>query len=400
MAYFTAAQAAAELGVSVQTLYAYVSRKQLRSVAGEGGRDRRYVAEDILALKQRKQHRGDPARVARDALHWGLPVLQSSLTTVSEGRLYYRGQDAVQLAEECSFEEVVSLLWQGDRQWPLPDPEIDDLPTDWKTLEGVARRLPPLEGFQVMLPLLASNDSSAYDLRAHAVQRVGSRILACLTAIAAHRRPTRSGIAATLQKAWGAREDVVPLLQAALILYADNGLSPSTFTARCVASAGSTPYAAVAAGLAALQGSKHSGASELAEALLQEAGNPSGAGRAVAARLRRGESLPGFGHPSYPDGDPRGALLMELARKARPHSPALAVARKVVGSVDEMMQQKPNVDFGVATLCKVLELPTGAALTLLGLGRTAGWIAHALEQYAEGRVIRPTSSYAGELPRT
>jgi len=399
MAYLTAAQAAAELGVSVQTLYAYVSRKLLRSVPGEGTRVRRYVAEDVWALKQRKLHRGDPVQVARDALHWGLPVLQSSLTTVSDGRLYYRGQDAVGLATQCSFEQVVSLLWQGDRTGSLPDPEVGDLPNDWKTVEQLARRMPPLEAFQIMLPLVAADDSAAYDLRAHAVQRAGSRILARLTAIAAHRRPTRAGIAATLQRAWGADEDVVPMLQAALILYADNGLSPSTFTARCVASAGSTPYAVVSAGLAALQGSKHGGASELAEALLHEAGNTGGATRAVTARLRRGEPMPGFGHPTYPEGDPRGALLMDLACKARPRSPVVAVARKVTTAVREMMQQQPNVDFGVVTLCRALDLPSGAALTLLGLGRTAGWIAHALEQYAEGRVIRPTARYAGEPPQ-
>ena len=109
--------------------------------------------------------------------------------------------------------------------------------------------------------------------------------------------------------------------------------------------------------------------------------------------------MPGFGHPSYPDGDPRGALLLELAAKHRPRSPAVGLAKRIVEAVREMVNQEPNVDFGVATLCRALELPPTAPLTLLGLARTAGWIAHALEQYEEGRVIRPRERYSGEPPR-
>lgn len=400
MTYLTSKQAAAELGVSVQTLYAYVSRGRLPSVASPDGQGRRYLAEDILALRQRKLHGGDPARVAREALHWGLPVLQSRVSVVSDGRLYYRGQDSVALATQCSFEEVVALLWLGERTAALPEGGLDELPEEWRTVEQLARRLPPLESFQMVLPLVAVGDSSAYDLRPQAVPRVGVRILALLAATAAHRRPpARLGVASLLQRAWGAAADIVPLLQAALILYADNGLSPSTFTARCVASAGSTPYAVVMAGLAALQGSKHGGASEQAESLLREAGSPGGAQRAVAVRLRRGEGMPGFGHPSYPQGDPRGALLLDLACKARPRSPVVAVACKVMEAVHEVTGQRPNVDFGVVTLCRALDLPAAAPLTLLGLARTAGWIAHAIEQYGEGRVIRPTARYDGEPPR-
>jgi citrate synthase len=230
------------------------------------------------------------------------------------------------------------------------------------------------------------------------VQRAAVRIVALLTASRRGDGPALS-VAQQLQHAWGAKEDVTPLLEAALILYADNGLSPSTFAARCVASAGSTPYEVVAAGLAALQGSKHGGASERAEALFQEAGVTGGARRAVAARLRRGDEMPGFGHPSYPNGDPRGKLLLELAAKHRGRSAAVAVAKRITEAVREMMNQEPNVDFGVVTLCRALELPAAAPLTLLGLARTAGWIAHALEQYEEGRVIRPRSRYAGEPPR-
>jgi citrate synthase len=399
MADLTAAEAAAELGISVQTLYAYVSRGRLRSVTQGRARARRYLQEDVWALKQKKLYRGDPVRVAEEALHRGLPVLQSRVSVVTDGRLYYRGRDAVELATQHGFEEVVALLWLGDLAAALPEVPIDAFNFGWRDVDRMTRELAPLQACQLVLPLASASDPGAYDLRPHAVHRAGVKILSLLVAVATRRRPLALGIAKRLQQAWKLEDDIAPLLEAALILYADNGLSPSTFAARCVASAGSTPYEVVAAGVAALQGSKHGGASERAEALFLEAGAAGGPRRAVAARLRRGDEMPGFGHPSYPEGDPRGRLLLELAARHRPRSSAVALAKRIAAAVREMVNQEPNVDFGVATLCRALELPPSAPLTLLGLARTAGWIAHALEQYEEGRVIRPRERYAGEPPQ-
>src|SRR5437763_477162 len=139
MAYLTAEEAAAELGITVQTLYAYVSRKRLRSVADGPSRQRRYLSEDVWALKQKKLHRGDPVRVAEEALHWGLPVLESRVSVVTDGRLYYRGRDVVGLATQCSFEQVVALLWLGDLTAALPDAGIEDLPRDWREIDRLTR---------------------------------------------------------------------------------------------------------------------------------------------------------------------------------------------------------------------------------------------------------------------
>jgi citrate synthase len=401
--FLSAEQAAAELGVNVPTLYAYVSRGLIRSeAAGEGrSRRRRYLAEDIWLLKRRKEHRRDPAKAAAEALHWGLPVLESRLSVIQGGRLYYGGRDVVGLATTCSLEQVASLLWCGDQAAPFPDDVIDPLPPEWSALVRMAARLPPLEAFQLVLPVMAAHDPFAFDLRAESVQRSGAKILRLLAAVAAGTRPTRAPVAQVLQRRWAPHKpDVAPLLQAALVLYADNGLNPSSFTARCVASAGSTPYAVVSAGLAALQGTKHGGACERAQGLLQEAADARGAHRAVVARLRRGESVPGFGHPLYPDGDPRGALLMRLIGERRPKSPEVALAVALADAVRALMHQHPTIDFGVVALCRALELPASAPLALLGVGRVVGWIAHGLEQYREGREIRPRARYAGEPPRT
>src|SRR5215211_3320143 len=113
--YLSAGRAAEELGVSLATLYAYVSRGMVRSEAVEGKRrNRRYRAEDVRRLKERKERRRDPDRVAEGALHWGTPVLESGITLIDGGGLYYRGSDVVDLAGKKSIEEVAALVWAGD----------------------------------------------------------------------------------------------------------------------------------------------------------------------------------------------------------------------------------------------------------------------------------------------
>jgi citrate synthase len=398
--YLSAAEAAAELGVSVPTLYAYVSRGLVRSEGEEGSRRRRYVAEDVWLLKERKENRRDPAKTARDALHWGMPVLESRLSVIHGGRLYYAGRDVVELAARCTIEEVAALLWGGDLEVASGEDAGSWDAAEWKAVARLASGLPPLEALQLFLPLAAARDPFAFDLRPAAVRRAGGRILRLLAAAAVGSRPSREPVARVLQKRWAPQSPgVARLLDAALVLYADNGLNPSSFTARCVASAGSTPYAVVAAGLAALQGSKHGGACERAEGLLAEAREPRGARPTVVARLRRGESMPGFGHPLYPDGDPRAAMLLRLIAAERAKSAEVALSLALVKAVHEVMHEHPTIDFAVVTLCRALGLPAGSALALLGVGRVVGWIAHGLEQYQEGREIRPRARYAGDLPR-
>src|SRR5262245_24680002 len=108
-------EAATRLGVSRATLYAYVSRGRVRSSAAPGDpRQRRYAAEDIDALRNRSEERRDPAKVGERALHWGMPVLESAITLIENGRLYYRGHDATELARTRSVEEVAALIWTGE----------------------------------------------------------------------------------------------------------------------------------------------------------------------------------------------------------------------------------------------------------------------------------------------
>jgi len=152
----------------------------------------------------------------------------------------------------------------------------------------------------------------------------------------------------------------------------------------------------VVAGLAALRGARHGGLTERTGAFLEAVLSAPDLEAELAARLQRGEAFPGFGHPLYPHGDPRAKLLLELLANAG--SEAERAARPVAAAVAALTGRAPTIDWALAVLGRALALPPGGALALFALGRTLGWIAHAQEQYATGRIIRPRARYVGPMP--
>lgn len=400
-AYLSAQEAADSLGISTNTLYAYVSRGMIHSEAGgDDPRSRRYSAEDVERLKSRKESRHDPEITAKSALHLGMPVLESAITLIENGRLYYRGYDAVQLARDATVEQVAALLWTGDLNadtsaWFGAERQTSALLGKFVQLPG---NLTPFEQFQAALPQIAARDFAAYDLRPTAVAATGARILNLMTALTAGAKAD-TGLAESLARGWKLDSpDVVRLLSAALILCADHELNVSAFTVRCVASANATPYAAVIAGLAALGGTKHGGHTARVEAFLREAGTPEGIYEAMAARLQRGERIPGFGHPLYPEGDPRGRALLDWVAEAYPDSSALAFAEAAAQAGKSLLGEYPTIDLALVIVSRALGLPRGSELALFAIGRTIGWIGHAIEQYPLDRLIRPRARYTGERP--
>jgi citrate synthase len=398
--FLTAAEATTKLGVRLPTLYAYVSRGLIRSeTTGGDSRTRRYNREDVEQLKERKEQRRNPARVAQQALHWGAPVLESALTLIADGKVYYRGYAALKLAATRSFEEVAGLLWTGELSGALfaesRAPQVEALVYPKAPSDSLA--LSRLELFQVVLALAAASDPAAYDLRPAAVAQTGARILRLLTASARGAKKTaRGSVAESLQRSWSpGRPRAAELFNAALILCADHELNISAFTARCVASAGATPYAAVIAALSAFQGAKHGGHSKRVEALFHEIGSASNAHRVLANRLKRGETIPGFGHPLYPEGDPRGQMLIQMTAEAFPRARRIALAKTIADEAFRLIGEYPTIDFALVVLAQVLDLPDESAMTLFALGRTVGWIAHALEQYQLNELIRPRARYVG-----
>ncbi len=396
--YLSATDAAHELNVSLTTLYAYVSRGFVRSEAvGGSKRNRRYRAEDIQKLKERKAQRRDPGQAVASALHWGMPIMESGLTLIADGKLYYRGQDAIALATHETIERVAALMWTGQFESDLwqsarAEATVFNLRDFHKQAEGLS----PVEAFQSALPIAAAHDMAAYDLRPTAVAQTGARILRLLTSLTAN-RPVTGGLARTLAQGWVPHDgQAQALINTALILCADHELNVSAFTARCVASASATPYQVVIAGLAALQGTKHGRMSDHVEAFLNEAITPKAIRTTLANRLKRGDPIPGFGHPLYPEGDPRAKALLQRLRESYPHSPAVTLANAAERAAFELIGEYPNIDFALVILARALHPPPGSALTIFALGRTIGWIGHALEQYRTGELIRPRARYVGQ----
>src|SRR5436190_11572071 len=388
--------AAARLGVSRATLYAYVSRGRVRSSAAPGDpRQRRYAAEDVDALRNRSEERREPAKIGERALHWGVPVLESAITLIENGRLYYRGHDVAELARTRSVEEVAALIWTGAFDVDVFAATQLHVVAGTKTSEG----LPFVSRAQSVLPLVAARDPLAFDLRPRAVPQTGWRILNLLASIAAESSELEDTIDETLHKRWVPRTPhAAELLRAALIVSADHELNVSSFRARCVASAGANPYAVVIAGLSAIEGSKHGGIGARVEMMFDEVRRARDVRKALAERLRRGEAVVGFGHPLYPAGDPRAKLLMELLARRFPKSPDLAFARTVARAGEEITGEKGTVDFALVALPRTLKLAPGAPLTLFALGRSTGWIGHGVEQYARDEIIRPRARYVGPPP--
>ena len=360
------------LSIDRATLYSYVSRGLIQSAAADSSRrERQYSAEDVAKLKARKHSRRDPEAAARETLRWGMPVMESALTRITPDGHYYRGESALALAECESFENVAHRLWGdgGKGLEPQREAQINS------TLDPIGRMIVALVNAREPEPM-----SLVRECAAALIGRVGD-----------------GSIAAAVARAWGI-PDETRLIEAALIMCADHELNASAFAVRVAASTDADLSHALIAGLAALSGTKHGGAAEESLRLFETVRSPERAGDVVTDMLNKGERIPGFGHRLYPDGDPRARLLMRLIREAYPNAPIVALADAIIETVNAITGLYPNVDYALALLERAANLPSGSAVGLFALGRSAGWIAHALEQYAAKTLIRPRARYTGSAP--
>lgn len=388
--YLSAKEAAAELGVSVATLYAYVSRGRIRSVAREGTRARLYVADDVRRAKS-----GSEPPVTGGAPRTSGSVLDSALTLIGDHALYYRGRDAIRLAGAASLESVATLLWDATF-----DPFAEGPPQLPAGFSRTSRQheLPVLDRMTLALSLVAASDPYAHNFTPEGSARTGARIVRLLLAAALDVPPSRAPSHELLAAHFRLQPNGADLVRMALVLSADHELNASTFAVRVVASTGASLHRALAAGLAALGGPEHGGMTERTDALLTELFEASSPGRALAERLRRGDGLPGFGHPLYPNGDPRARLLLRRAAALDPEHPDSARLLAVTRAARDYAGLHPTLDFALSALALRLGLPRGTALLLFAVGRSVGWIAHAVEQRRTGELIRPRARYVGEHP--
>ncbi|MEZ4359782.1 MAG: citrate/2-methylcitrate synthase [Kofleriaceae bacterium] len=401
--WLSAAAAAQMLGVQTRSLYAYVSRGLVRSVAAARGRLRLYAREDLERLRLRRDARAGHGAVAAGALQFGDAVLDSSITELGEDGPRYRGYLAVELAERgVPFENVAELLWTG---------VLCDGPVRWLAPKpgGAGRSRPTDSVIDALMEetlALARTDDARSDGRGDALARCGRTLIPQL-ALASNPAATRAdraraarcaSIAGMVAEVWRLPGKAVLALDAALILLADHELNASTFAARVAASTGADPYAVVMAALAALSGPRHGTAALEVVQLLRDTGGPTQAA-AVASELRGRHRLPpGFGHRAYRGVDPRAPPLLALAERLGGTRSAVRAAlslRDVVGRAGS----HPNVDLGLAALAAAVGAPGAAVTAWFAVARCAGWLAHAAEQRAAGTLLRPRARYQGPALR-
>ncbi|MBI1261351.1 MAG: citrate synthase [Rhizobiales bacterium] len=401
--YLSAKEAAAELGVSLATLYAYVSRDMIRSEPVPDSRAKRYRAEDVRNLKTRRTGAtaDAPATDGRaGTLSFGQPVLDSAITLIADGKLYYRGADSAALARTSTLEQVAALLWGCRDAQPFTS---EALPRSSARLDAITESVASLTALaraQALLPVAALEDNTVYNMTDRGLATTGARLLRFVTATLSGVSPSEAPAHDVLAKALTFGDaGAANLIRMALVLCADHELNASAFTVRCVAGTGATLYAAVEAGMCAAQGPRHGGLSHRVEGFLMEMANRQDVEDGVLARLRDNDPVPGFGHPLYPDGDPRAPALMEMLAKYYGDDPAFKRTQRIANVMAEAGGLRPNIDFALGVMGAVLRMPRGSGLSIFVLGRTAGWIGHAMEQYRTGLMIRPRARYTGDTPR-
>jgi citrate synthase len=396
---FTAQEAAERLGVSVTTVYAYVSRGLIRSEWSDSeAREKRYAADDIERLRKQREGRRDGRRAAT---HGGLPLpgsIDTKITDIEPGSVRLRGHDVLTLARNRSIGEVAGLVWLGDMK------ASEQLfrtrvraPEAFRASLSRFGGLSPIERFQTVLALAADDDASSWDLRAVPAARTGAAILQMLTeTVAGKCFEASTGIADALRSAWAPQHKrATELIRAAIILGADQPADHATLVARAVAAAGATPYAAVSGALAAFRGVRCGGAIGRIDALVAEIARPADAGAALRSRLERGEAIPGFGDPAHPAGDPRAALLLDMVEAAAKGSKEHARSKKLVDAAAALLGERPTLEFAVVALSRAMHFPADAPIALSALGRTIGWIGHAIEEYESQQVTPLPFRYTG-----
>jgi citrate synthase len=370
-----AKKASEMLGISIASLYSYVSRGKLGRTEDPDTGTSLFGVQEIQAFISRRDRGKRPDRVAIASLDFGLPVLESGISTVEDGRLLFRGHDAAELASQVDLETVAALLWG------LPTARLEtDLLADV-----------PSGPFRTAFCGWLVKEAASYPSRASwatpDVLHHASQIFQTAAAIGAGSPDGRVAVHERLAARYGVGQGDVDLIKAALVLHADHELNTSTFAVRCVASTCANPYAAVLAGVCATMGSRHADFRAALDIIQRYA--MTGHYRPPQA----GAVMTGFGHQLYPQGDPRARTLLD-ALGSRPHLAArMAVVDDLIAQVVKETGKLPKNDFAMAALVHALALPVELAEIIFTTSRLVGWMAHVLEQYALPALIRPRARY-------
>lgn len=350
----------------------------------------------------------------------GVVAAESSVSSIIDGVLTYRGINIDDLATNASFEEVIYLLWYGK----LPtQSELDQLSNQLAENASVPQEvidqirlypkdIHPMAALRTAISALGLYDSEADVMEEEANFRKAIRIQAKIGTIVtafARLREGKEPIAPRnnisfaenfLYMLTGERPSAISIeaFNKALVLHADHEFNASTFTGRVTVATLSDMYSGITSAIGALKGPLHGGANEQVMSMLETIGEVDKADGYIRNALNNKEKIMGFGHRVYKDGDPRAKHLKEMSRQLT----------KITGEpkwydmsvkIDEIVSNEkgllPNVDFYSASVYYSLGIARDLFTPIFAVSRASGWIAHILEQYSNNRLIRPRADYVG-----
>ncbi|WP_114255733.1 citrate synthase [Streptomyces sp. Go-475] len=394
-------EAAELLGVKPETVYAYVSRGQLSSRRVSGGRGSTFDAREVEALARRNRRDSSGGSGSGGELS-----VRTRLTLIESDRYYYRGVDAVELATRHSYEEVAEWLWTGRmRPGSTFTAPAASIAVARRAVEALPEHAAPADLLRVATTAAATADPLRFDLSEDAVLGTARTLIPTLVAALPVVGRDRSDTGPLAHRLWSRLSRREPgeaslrALDTALALLADHDLAASTLAVRVAASARAHAYAAVSAGLGVIEGPLHGAASGLAHRLLRDVLEQGDPAPVIAGELRAGRRIPGLGHRLYPGEDPRARALFAALEDVPKAEPALLAAREIVETTARHAPLHANVDLALAVLTTSCGMPAAAGETIFAVARTAGWIAHALEEYGERPLrMRPSGLYTGAKP--
>jgi citrate synthase len=386
--YLSAHEAAQALGVSVQTLYVYVSRKGIRSQPVPGSRQRRYWKPDIKRVLNREQA---PEQAG------GQLARETRITLITDRGLFYRGVNATDLAETASLEAVAALLWGFPESEVFTNP-APAVPSRYAKLYRALAPESEINRATALLPLFEEANPRAYDFSPLGMARTGADVLRTLAAMAVQaERPGSEPLHRFIARHIGANTLQAELVRRQLILAADHGFEQGTVAVRVIAGTGVTPWRCVIAGLSVILGCRTNlsrwGAVSRLLAEINASPDPT---RPIVDRVRAGDTVPGFQAPLHARGDPRARALLDFCAGAFAKDAAFQRLAEALSAARSMQGLEPN--FALAFLFVDSKTGIGAGRSLFHVGRCVGWIAHAIEQFHSGDSERILGVYKGALP--
>ncbi|ULO05864.1 citrate synthase [Paenibacillus sp. 19GGS1-52] len=350
----------------------------------------------------------------------GIVATTSSISSIVDGVLTYRGFDIDDLAENATFEETAYLLWFGK----LPTaPELQALQRDLNKFAPIPEqliaqmKLYPKEANTMAALRSAVSSLALYDAEAEDMSRAANEVKAVklqaqIPTIVAALARIRKGLEPVAPKEsasiaenflymlWGKQPDLVSVkaLDTALVLHADHELNASTFAGRVTVATLSDIYSGVTSAIGALKGPLHGGANEAVMKMLEEIGSLEAVEPYVRAKLERREKIMGFGHRVYKNGDPRAKHLMKMSLELgtmKNDTTLYDMSVKIEEMITGQKGLKPNVDFYSASVYTQLGIDRELFTPIFAISRASGWTAHILEQYEDNRLIRPRAEYTG-----